>query len=107
MFQAISGGLDWAVILDPLMLHISPWSAVVFTIYVAFAMLAMLNVVTGVFVESVLKSARADKDNFLINNARELFLMQEGGLHCLMNWNQFQDNLDAPQMQEFFKAINV
>lgn len=58
MFQAINGGVDWALIFEPLIDNITPWSAVVFTLYIAFSLLAMLNVVTGVFVESVLKSTK-------------------------------------------------
>merc|ERR1719503_323985 len=50
-----------------------------------------MNVVTGVFVESVVENARKEKDLILINNVRELF----------------QSQLDKPQMQEAFKAINV
>jgi hypothetical protein len=107
LFQAICGGVDWRDILVPLMDHIHPWMAVVFSLYVAFSILCMLNVVTGVFVESVLKSAKADKDVFLVHNACELFASLEGGIQCLMTWDLFKNKLDAPQMQEFFKAINV
>ena len=61
----------------------------------------------GVFVEAVLASTKADKDHFMVNNARELFQSLDGGLHASMTWGVFESKLDAPQMKEFFKAINV
>merc|ERR1712050_800627 len=77
-----------------------------FIIYVAFAELAILNVVTGVFVDHVLVGAQRDQDLFLINNVRELF-QKIGGVRMEMNWQMFEGLLDTPQMKEAFKAINV
>merc|ERR1719223_1055502 len=67
----------------------------------------MMNVVTGVFVESVVENAKREKDLFLVNNVRELFQELDGGLQAVMSWEIFQGQLDKPQMQEAFKAINV
>jgi hypothetical protein len=47
--------------------------AVLFCLYIAFAMLAVLNVVTGVFVESALLTAKADRDAELLNQLRRVF----------------------------------
>ena len=47
LFQGITGGIDWNDLLEPLEEQISPWLAVVFVLYIAFAVLAMMNVVTG------------------------------------------------------------
>merc|ERR550537_265872 len=90
-----------------MMNQISLWVGLFLMVYIAFSLLALLNVVTGVFVESVLKSAKADKDLFMINNARELFHGLDGGIHSLMTWDVFKSKLSTPQMQEFFKAIDV
>eukprot|EP00929_Paragymnodinium_shiwhaense_P098395 TRINITY_DN5986_c0_g2_i1.p1 TRINITY_DN5986_c0_g2~~TRINITY_DN5986_c0_g2_i1.p1 ORF type:complete len:756 (-),score=82.88 TRINITY_DN5986_c0_g2_i1:92-2359(-) len=107
LFQAVTGGVDWNDILKPLMEEISPWCAVLLVMYVAFATFAMLNVVTGIFVESVVKSAKADKDLFLISNARSLFESLEGGVHAQMTWELFESMLDRSEMHEFFEAIDV
>jgi len=107
MFAAITGGVDWAVLCNPLKNEISPVLAVFFSIYIAFSLLAMLNMVTGVFVESVLKSQQIDRDHFIINNTRELFLGLQGGLAATMNWDIFKNKLEAPQMQSFFKFLDV
>lgn len=103
LFQAISGGVDWDTLIVPLIEDVSPFLAALFILYIAFAFLAIMNVVTGVFVDSVLVSAKADKESFLLNNARELFetLDEE------MDWEAFEAKIETPQMQEFFKGIDV
>ena len=53
LFAGITGGIDWADLLEPLEEQISPWLAVVFVLYIAFAVLAMMNVVTGTFRHSL------------------------------------------------------
>lgn len=42
--------------------QVSPWLSLVFVLYIAVATLAIMNVVTGVFVDSVLASAKVDKE---------------------------------------------
>jgi len=106
LFMSITGGVDWQDVCRPLM-EIWPWMAIIFTAYISFAVLMMLNTVTGVFVESVLQSQARDRDAFMVSNARELFQGLEGGLHAQMGWEMFQSKATSPQMQEFFKAIDV
>lgn len=62
-----------------------------------------MNVVTGVFVDSVLASAKADKEQYLLNNAREIFKTADEE----MDWAAFQGKMNTPQMLEFFRGIDV
>merc|ERR1719313_1458146 len=57
LFEAISGGIDWDTLVTPLIQEIHPIMGLIFSFYIAFAVLAMLNVVTGVFVEAALAHA--------------------------------------------------
>eukprot|EP00933_Yihiella_yeosuensis_P033327 TRINITY_DN27057_c0_g1_i1.p1 TRINITY_DN27057_c0_g1~~TRINITY_DN27057_c0_g1_i1.p1 ORF type:complete len:831 (+),score=115.06 TRINITY_DN27057_c0_g1_i1:283-2775(+) len=107
LFQCITNGVDWGEALAPLMDQISPVMGVFFCMYIAFAVLAMLNVITGVFVESSLLSAKADKDYFLVNNVRELFCNPDGSLSQEMSWDTFVDQLDRPEMRAYFKAMDL
>jgi len=107
LFEAISGGQDWDVIFHPLRVNLSPHVPLVFLMYIFFAVLAMMNVVTGVFVESVLESAKRDKELFLINNVKELFQELDGGMSAVMSEEMFRSKITSSQMQEAFKAINV
>jgi len=107
-FQAVTGGMDWGDLLGPLMTHVSVWLAPVFCVYISFTVLAMLNVVTAIFVESVLERTKKDRDLLLISNVRSLFRGVDGGI-CggMMTWNTFLSKLDTPEMLEFFEAIDV
>lgn len=61
LYQAICGGIDWGDAVEPLMeIH---WLLVpLFAMYIAFAVFCVLNIVTGVFVESANKLTKADED---------------------------------------------
>mmetsp|Transcript_76725 Transcript_76725/g.193713 ORF Transcript_76725/g.193713 Transcript_76725/m.193713 type:complete len:866 (+) Transcript_76725:65-2662(+) len=107
LFQCITGGVDWGEVLEPLAGQVSPWTAVVFALYIAFAVLAMLNVVTGVVVESSILNAKADKDFFMINNVRELFKSADGRVSTEMTWDAFMSQLDRPEMRAYFKAMDL
>jgi len=110
LFQCITGGIDWRDAVQPLMDDISVWVGPCFCVYIAFAVLAMLNVITGVFVESSLKSAKNDTDVFMISNVREAFknaCKQEDDGSQGVSWEAFQGQLDQPHMQAYFKAIDV
>jgi len=107
LYQATAGGLSWDVAVAPLIDHIHPLLGVVFALYIAFVLLAIMNVVTGVFVESAMQSAKQDKDIFMVHNVRELFSntdTDEDGLIC---WDEFQSQLNSREMEETLKLIDV
>merc|ERR1712070_1019456 len=56
LYQAISGGLDWQNLTEPLMARMGFVMVVVVATYVALCILALMNVVTGMFVESAMES---------------------------------------------------
>jgi len=107
LFEALFGGQDWDVLVRPLMEEISPMMALMFVFYIAFSALAMMNVVTGVFVENVLECARKDNETFLINNVRNLFSQIDGGIYGLMNWEMFESKLQTNEMKAAFQSINI
>merc|ERR1719440_852140 len=82
LFMAISGGKDWGDFYDALsVLHwINP---VLFIVYIWFCFIAVLNVVTGIFVENAIGSAEQDREMVIekelsekgkyVSNMRRLF----------------------------------
>jgi len=71
LYQSISGGVNWGELLRPMVDDISPSIAPLFTFYIAFSILAMMNVVTGVFVESALQSLSHNKEENLASQLQE------------------------------------
>eukprot|EP00927_Polykrikos_kofoidii_P062379 TRINITY_DN5718_c0_g1_i1.p1 TRINITY_DN5718_c0_g1~~TRINITY_DN5718_c0_g1_i1.p1 ORF type:complete len:897 (+),score=138.85 TRINITY_DN5718_c0_g1_i1:91-2781(+) len=107
LFQAITGGVAWGDVLSPLTTNISPLLAVVFSIYICFAVLAMMNVITGVFVESAVTAAKADRDSEMLTRLHALFFKIDANRSGLITWEEFANWLDDPQMEHAFKALDI
>jgi len=64
LFQAVSGGISWHAVADPLTkVH---WSnGIVFTFFVFFTLFAMMNIITGIFVDSAINCAHNDNEEVI------------------------------------------
>merc|ERR1719421_1251605 len=70
LYQSITGGMDWGDVAAPL-IEIHPVMGFFFATYIAFAVLCVLNVVTGVFVENANKIVQNDIHNQLLVQATQ------------------------------------
>eukprot|EP00913_Durusdinium_trenchii_P023613 g22185.t1 len=61
LFLTVSGGMDWRDALMPLR-RVSPVAAVALVMYILLTVFAVVNVVTGVFVNTAIETAMNDKD---------------------------------------------
>lgn len=61
LFQGITGGLDWGQTV-PALLEISVVLVIALTAYIGFMVFAVLNVVTGIFCNTAIETASADKE---------------------------------------------
>mmetsp|Transcript_41370 Transcript_41370/g.119014 ORF Transcript_41370/g.119014 Transcript_41370/m.119014 type:complete len:699 (+) Transcript_41370:42-2138(+) len=107
LFQTVTGGLEWRSMMDPLIEHISPLMGAVLALYVLFTSLALMNIVTGVFVETALQRGREEKNVYMINQLRELFGVLDNNGNGTIAWTEVQENLDDPKLQAFFKDIDL
>jgi len=104
LFQAVTDGQEWREMLKPLMSDISPWMAVPFCMYIAFTVFALLNILTGIFVDSALQNGQEEKRRFLLQEVGELFLEADKEQ---MTWLDFQAQLENPHLQQLFAALDV
>merc|ERR1719503_336698 len=74
MFECIVGGVSWDEVVGPLIADVSPLMGVLFCAYITMSLFAMMNLVTGVFVENVTKTVREDKDSTMALRICNLFL---------------------------------
>jgi len=110
LWQSLSGGLDWSEVIAPvaaLNQQLYAVLCILFSLFVAFALLALMNIVTGVFVETAMRKGREDEDHFLINNVRALFQNVYGDSANKITWEDFEAHLDEKVMQDYFLAIDV
>jgi len=107
LYEAMTGGIDWDNLVAPLVAEISPLAALGFALYIAFAVLAMMNVITGLFVDSALRNTKMEEDVDLVNQSRLLFKSIDFAATGQITWDQFQEQLDNPNMEQYFKAVDL
>jgi voltage-gated sodium channel len=107
LFEAITSGINYDEALAPLVVEIS-WLFYLFWIfYIAFTVFALLNVVTGVFVEKAVESANRDKSDFMMTHICDIFRRTDGTNAGKIGWGQFEESLSTEEMQEYFRVIDV
>merc|ERR1712194_108809 len=106
----MTGGYDWDTVVIPLFKIVGPHAGFFFVCYIAFALLALMNVVTGVFVQTALQSAEKEEECFLTDTVIMLFGMgTRGGLHTehRLDWEDIKAVLADPAASNEWKAIDV
>merc|ERR1711920_22222 len=91
-------------------MEIAPAFSVMFSAYIAFGVLVMLNLVTGVFVEGAWKLRQKDKESDLAKIMQTIFA--QGGYEDesgekRINMETWLDGLERPEMLRFFESIDM
>jgi len=107
LIQSLTGGVDWNDVARPLMNHVSLEAVIVFTAYILFTHLAMLNVVTGVFIDSVMQHGRQEKELCTRRHVQALFDSLDVNHEGEITWEEFSTHLQTSEMNEFFKTVDV
>jgi len=114
LYNTITGGMDWGDAAE-LLIMIHPVMGLVFSLYIAFAVLCMLNIVTGVFVENANQITGGDTDNMVLEemNARqkiqgEIRIMfhratGQSSEEVRLNQRQFVDFAQDAVIQAYFR----
>merc|ERR1712176_260965 len=109
MFECIVGGISWDEVASPLVEDISPLMGFAFCIYISSSLFAMMNLLTGVFVDQAMRTVREDKDVVLASKIRDLFMNKKAhgeiGSEEITK-EMFLDKLNTRAMQDYFKQIN-
>jgi len=107
LYETISEGRPWSEAMEPLSAECSSLVALVFPLYIAFTVFALLNVITGVFVDTALSTAIDDKNKLLMYQL-QMFLEQtdvdESGT---ITWREFSSQLRNPHLERFLKAVDL
>mmetsp|Transcript_1869 Transcript_1869/g.3774 ORF Transcript_1869/g.3774 Transcript_1869/m.3774 type:complete len:625 (-) Transcript_1869:104-1978(-) len=107
LIQAITGGINWDEACRPLMETIGVELGLLFTVYILFCSLAMLNVVTGVFIEAVMENGRRAKEQCTKQHVQNLFTALNISHDGTILWREFESYLDSQEMQDFFSIVDV
>lgn len=114
--RAISGGMSWRDCASPFD-KISWMYSVAFTLFVSFVLFGLLNILTGVFVESASAIADIDRDfviqeemnnqSSMVNVMRELFHRVDKDSSGGITWHELKTNLEDPAMKAYFKLVQL
>lgn len=107
LWMCITGGIDWKNVADPLINEISPLMGAAVTLYVAFSVLAMMNVITGIFVENASAFSKEDKDNYVVRHVLSLFKKSHLNEKDELTLPEFQRMLETKELRELFQAVDV
>lgn len=102
LFMSISGGVDWSEVAGPLAaVH---WSnRPMMILYVFFTMFALMNIITGIFVEFAVTSAHNDKDEVI---AEEVTITHHRTRELLRIFHMADTNEDGTiSSMEFIKLM--
>eukprot|EP00928_Gymnodinium_smaydae_P076260 TRINITY_DN59251_c0_g1_i1.p1 TRINITY_DN59251_c0_g1~~TRINITY_DN59251_c0_g1_i1.p1 ORF type:complete len:584 (+),score=120.08 TRINITY_DN59251_c0_g1_i1:76-1827(+) len=111
LFEVIVGGADWDILITLLIRERGVMmSGLFFCFYIAFALFVMLNVVTGVFVDTAMIVAKEEADLQLASNLCRLFFSQDEGesnSNRDLSWEEFENKLKSPTLLTYFESIGV
>lgn len=115
-FKSMTGGQNWGEMLDPLM-DVHVMYGLLFLAYVAFAVLALLNVVTGVFVDGALAKSSNDRDFVVeremnqkkayVENLKELFLESDDDMSGQLSYEEFLAHMRNPKVEAYLNYLNI
>lgn len=107
LFEAITGGVDWDELCNPLIAEISTFTGLLFCCYILFAVFALMNVVTGVFVESALQGSAQDKESQIVGTLEDLFVEFDVDNSGTIAEEEFHAMLQDAGAISQFKALDV
>mmetsp|Transcript_73883 Transcript_73883/g.161679 ORF Transcript_73883/g.161679 Transcript_73883/m.161679 type:complete len:811 (-) Transcript_73883:245-2677(-) len=107
LFEAVSEGIHWAQAMEPLTEYCSPWLTALFLCYIIFAIFALLNVVTGLFVEAAIATASEDKKTVLCQQMCQLFMDCDIDNSGTVSWQEWEEHLRRPEMESYLKELDI
>mmetsp|Transcript_56055 Transcript_56055/g.126489 ORF Transcript_56055/g.126489 Transcript_56055/m.126489 type:complete len:611 (-) Transcript_56055:99-1931(-) len=107
LFESVAGGLSWDSAVAPLIVEVSPIMGVVFPLFIAFTVFACANVITGVFVESLLNNTKESKDRHTVNSLRDVFKSADADGSGSLSWEEFQEHMHDAKVEELFTDLDM
>jgi len=116
LFMTISGGIDWKDAMNPLkeMYWLYQW---VFSFYIFFMFIGVLNVVNGAFVARTGEIAARDREylvrlqthelNTYFHKVRTFFKEADKDKSGMLSIEEFRGTLKHPEVQAYFSALDL
>jgi len=116
LYMCMSGGDDWSACYNALQVLPGLYSFL-FLGFITFALFAVVNIVTGVFVESAMQSSQADRDSIVqdeiaaqknyLKAMETLFQEIDDDNSGHITLEEFQGRLDDPRVAAYFNSLKL
>jgi len=116
LYQAVSGGISWGEI-GSVLIGIDPMHGLVLSFFTFFTTFALLNIITGIFVDSSINSAQSDKEEVIqeqlhrqssaMTEMRKLFANADRDGSGTMNLEEFETHLKSKEVRAHFLSLGI
>jgi len=116
LFITVTGGFEWSKAAGPIV-KLDLYYGVIWTAYIAFMVFGLLNVLTGIFVETAMSAMNGDRDNIiqaqleerenLISAITTVFMTSDTNGSGQMTEQEMDVILQDPEVVAYFHAIGV
>mmetsp|Transcript_111913 Transcript_111913/g.289173 ORF Transcript_111913/g.289173 Transcript_111913/m.289173 type:complete len:247 (+) Transcript_111913:2-742(+) len=116
LYMAITGGISWGELSDPLS-DVSGIYVALFAGYIILTQLAVLNVLTGVFCQNAIDSAQHDQDlvtqalmankEFYVNRIKEIFKTIDTDGSGGLTIQEFRQHLGDDSIVAYFESLEL
>merc|ERR1712226_13428 len=116
LFMSMSGGNDWSQYYDALAQLGMPYTGA-FLLFIGFTIFAVVNIVTGVFVEATTQSNLKDRDVIVheelqekkeyLQNMAELFEEMDDDGKGTISMQEFDDKLQDERVIAYFSSLKL
>jgi hypothetical protein len=116
LFMTVTGGLEWSKAARPVA-QLGAFYGIIWTLYTAFMVFGLLNVLTGIFVETAIDAMVNDKDNMiqtqleerekLIQTITAVFRDSDSDGSGLVTEHEMDLLLQDPELLAYFTAIGL
>lgn len=107
LYAVVSDGTHWTELSQPMAQCISPWMPLVFFLFSSVALLAVMNTVTAVFVESVVQAAEMDEKHNFVKKISEMFNRLDRDGNGVLNFAEFKVQLEDKDMRTYLAELEL
>lgn len=107
LFQGMTGGIDWENMVTPVFRDISTLAGSMLVLFMAFAILGVMNVVTGTFVQNAICRAEEVKDMQRAMKARRLFKSLDDDETGQISFKEILNHTKDREVLEFFRDLDI
>jgi len=107
LYKTLSDGVHWGTLQDSMTSHAASWVNVFFVLYSGLSAFAVLNIVTGFFVDTSLRAAEASRKEHLLSKVIDSMKRIDCDHSNTISLEEFMAGVEDPAMLLFLEAVDL